>query len=523
MQRINNNMEKVSILWADDEIDLLKPHVIFLEEKGYQVTTVNNGNSALEEVEKKYFDLVFLDENMPGISGIETLGRIKKMQPSLPVIMITKSEEESIMEDAIGSKISDYLIKPVNPKQILLSIKKNLDTKKLVTEKANTQYQQEFRTIGMNMSEKLSLAEWKELYKQLVYWELELEKSNDTGMFEILKTQKSEANHLFSRYIENNYLGWLQGRGEVPVMSHTLFKSQISPEIKDAEPIFMVLIDNLRYDQWLMIKPILSEFFRIENEDLYISILPTATQYSRNSIFAGLMPGEIEKMHPSLWVNDSEDEGKNLHEEELMQAQLKRFGKNIRSSYVKITNHQSGRKLVENFHNLLNNQLNVIVYNFVDMLSHARTEMEVIRELADDESAYRSLTVSWFEHSPLFEVFKLISEKKCKVVITTDHGTVHVKEPSKIIGDRNTNTNLRYKTGKNLQYNKKEVFEVKNPSDAFLPKSNLSSVYVFAKENMFFAYPNNYNHYVTYYRDTFQHGGISMEEMIIPLVFLSPK
>jgi len=517
-------MEKIHVLWADDEIDLLKPHILFLNEKGYEVHTATSGDEALELVEKNTYAVVLLDENMPGLSGLETLNKLKAKQSQLPVIMITKSEEEHIMEDAIGSKISDYLIKPVNPNQILLSLKKTLDNKRLISEKTTSNYQQEFRQIGMSLSDKLSWTEWQDVYKKLVYWELELEKSKDESMFEILKMQKSEANKVYSKCIENNYIGWLNGKtANPPLFSHTIFKAKIAPMLDKEETTFVVLIDNLRYDQWKIIEPIINEYFKVEQEDLYSSILPTATQYARNAFFAGLMPSEIEKRYPKLWLNDEDEGGKNMHEEELLAEQLKRLGKDIKMSYHKITNHAAGKKLSENMSNLMQNKLNVIVYNFVDMLSHARTEMEVIRELADDEKAYRSITLSWFEHSPLHEIIKQIASKKCKMVITTDHGTIKVTEPSKVVGDKNVNTNLRYKQGKSLDYVKKEVFEVKNPADIFLPKQNVSTTYVFAKEDLFFAYPNNFNYYVNYYRNTFQHGGVSLEEMIIPFITLSAK
>lgn len=517
-------MEKIHVLWADDEIDLLKPHILFLREKGYDVETATSGDEALELIEKNNFSVVLLDENMPGLSGLETLNRLKAKRSDLPVIMITKSEEEHLMEDAIGSKISDYLIKPVNPNQILLSLKKTLDNKRLISEKTTSNYQQEFRQIGMTMSDKLSWAEWQEVYKKLVYWELELEKSKDESMFEILKMQKSEANKLYGKFVESNYVGWLNGKNpNPPLFSHTIFKQRVAPMLDKDEVTFVVLIDNLRYDQWKMIQPIIGEYFKVDNEELYSSILPTATQYARNSFFAGLMPSEIEKRFPKLWLNDEEEGGKNMHEEELLVEQLKRLGKDVKMSYHKITNHAAGKKLSENMSNLMQNKLNVIVYNFVDMLSHARTEMEVIRELADDEKAYRSITVSWLEHSPLHEILKQIAAKKCRLVITTDHGTIKVTEPSKVVGDKNVNTNLRYKQGKSLDYVKKDVFEVRNPADAFLPKQHVSTAFVFAKEDMFFAYPNNYNYYVSYYRNTFQHGGVSLEEMIIPFVTLSAK
>lgn len=517
-------MDKVSILWADDEIDLLKPHILFLEEKGYHMITANNGDDALDALKSNVVDIVFLDENMPGLSGLETLVKIKAGHPSLPVIMITKSEEESIMEEAIGSKISDYLIKPVNPKQILLSIKKNLDNKRLISETSTSAYQREFRQIGMSLSDRLSVSEWHELYRKLVYWEMELGKLEDEGMEEILKTQKAEANSLFSRYVERNYEDWITGDdADKPLLSHEVFKKAILPEAKEGEPLFVVVIDNLRYDQWLTIRPLLTQYFRVEQDDLYFSILPTATHYARNALFAGLMPLEIEKMYRKWWKNEDEDGGKNMFEKELLGSQLERLRKQMKYTYNKVTTLNFGKKLAEQFHSLMNNDLNVIVYNFVDMLSHARTEMEVIRELAQDEAAYRSITLSWFEHSPLLEIFRKIADAGCKVVLTTDHGTIHVKNPVKIVGDRNTNTNLRYKVGRNLNYDESQVFTVKDPAAAKLPKTAMSSRFVFAKEDQFFAYPNNYNYYVNYYRDTFQHGGVSLEEMVIPLVTLTAK
>lgn len=516
-------MESVDILWADDEIDLLRPHILFLEEKGYQVKTANSGDEALELIKENDFDIVFMDENMPGLSGLEALNQIKSSHPSVPVVMITKSEEEHIMEDAIGSKIADYLIKPVNPNQILLTLKKILDKGRIVTQKTNSAYQQEFRSIGLRLGDKLNASEWLDIYKQLVFWELELDRTEDSGMVDILSMQKKEANQQFAKYIDSEYVNWLNGVDGSPEMSHTIFRNKVLPTLKGGGPTFLVLLDNLRYDQWKVLQPIISKYFKVESEEMYYSILPTATQYSRNAFFAGLLPSEIEKMFPKLWLNDEDEGGKNLHEEEFLAAQLKRLGKDIKFSYNKVTNLSQGKKLAENMDNLMNNDLNVIVYNFVDMLSHARTEMEVIRELADDEAAYRSITISWYEHSPLQEMMRFIAEKKARVVLTTDHGTIKVTEPSKVVGDRNTNTNLRYKQGKNLNYEKKDVFEVKKPSDAFLPRQHVSSSFIFAKGELFFAYPNNYNYYVNYYRNTFQHGGISLEEMLIPFVSLKSK
>jgi len=517
-------MDKIQILWVDDEIDLLRPHILFLEQKGYAVDTTNNGAEALEMVSKNPYDIIFLDEQMPGLSGIETLEKIKEDFPGIPVVMITKSEEESIMEEAIGSKISDYLIKPVNPKQILLSLKKNLDEKKLVSEKSTSQYQQEFSPLGMRISSYLDHNEWADVYKKLVRWELELEKSTDSGIKEILNMQKMEASKVFSKFIENNYVDWVNGKSkDHPVLSHTVFKEKLFPKLIPGKPLFLILIDNLRYDQWKVIQPILEQRFRVVNDQIFYSILPTVTQYARNAMFAGLMPTEIQKKYPQYWINEEDEGTKNQFEDKLMEELLKRYGKNIKMSYTKVLNLNVGRKLVDSLPNLMGNDLNVIVYNFVDMLSHARTEMEIIRELADEEPAYRSLTLSWFEHSPLKDIFEYIAEKKADVIITTDHGSVRVNEPVKVLGDRNTNTNLRYKTGKALQFNQKEVFEVKNPSDIYLPKVNVSSSFIFCKRNDFFAYPNNYNYYVNYYKNTFQHGGISMEEILIPYIELKAK
>lgn len=513
---------QVKILWADDEIELLKPHILFLEAKGYTVDAVNNGSEAVEKSESNTYDIIFLDENMPGISGLEALARIKEAKPYVPVVMITKSEEEHIMEEAIGSKIADYLIKPVNPNQILLSIKKNLDQGKLVSQKTNSNYQQEFRQLGNQLNSRMDADEWRELYAKLIFWELELEKIEDAGMREILEMQKKEANDLFARFIENNYLDWLNGTEEAPQMLHTLIKDKIAPSI-GKEKLFVLVIDNLRFDQWKVLQPIFSKYFSQESEEMIFSILPTATHYARNAFFAGLMPSEIEKKFPNLWLNEEDEGGKNMHEKELLEANLKRLGKNVKWTYNKITNLDAGRKLLDNMNQLKENDVNFIVYNFVDMLSHARTEMEVIRELADDEAAYRSLTLSWFEHSALSEIVKKIADFGAKLIITTDHGTVKVTNPVKIVGERNTNTNLRYKVGRGLSYNKKEVFQIAHPEEAFLPKHKLSSEFVFAREADFFVYPNNYNHFVNYYAQTFQHGGISLEEMLIPFVVLNAK
>ncbi len=516
-------MQKTRILWADDEIDLLKPHILFLNNKGYEVTAVNSGADALDEIDHEYFDIVFLDENMPGMTGLETLSYIKSTHPNLPVVMITKNEEEQIMEEAIGSKIADYLIKPLNPNQILLSVKRILDNRRLVSERTNQSYQQDFRNLSMAFNDRMDHKEWTDVYKKLVYWELEIDNTDDKSMAEVLEMQKVEANSNFKRFIKDNYSDWLNNPDvERPLLSHQLMKTKVFPELGDT-PVFFIVIDNLRYDQWKIMEPIIQESYNILEEDNYYSILPTTTAYARNAIFSGMMPSDMAKNHPDIWVGEDQDEKKNHYEDEFLKRQLKRQRLDIKSSYNKVIHTSQGKTLVDNFNNLMTNDLNVIVYNFVDMLSHARTDLQMIRELAPDESAYRSITLSWILHSPLLDLLKKAASKDVKVIITTDHGTIRVTRPFKIVGDRNTNTNLRYKQGKNLAFHDEKVFVCRKPEEIFLPKVNVSTAYVFSTEDYFFAYPNNYNHYVNYYKDTFQHGGVSLEEMILPVITLSPK
>jgi CheY-like chemotaxis protein len=518
-------MNIAKILWVDDEIDSLNSQIMFLENKGYEITTKTNGFDAVEYVKENIVDVVLMDESMPGITGLQTLQQIKEINSTIPVVLITKNEAENIMDEAIGSQISDYLIKPVNPNQVWLSLKKLIDNKRLVAEKTTSAYQQEFRSLFMALNDNPNYTEWMDLYKKLVYWELEMKKSDSPEMQEVFNTQKQEANIEFFKFISKNYASWVNPKSvDAPIMSHTLLKYKVLPHLEKGTPLFFVLIDNLRFDQWKTIQPIFAESFRIHEEETFYAILPTATQYARNAIFAGMLPVDIEKNFPDFWKNDDEEGGKNMHEEDFLRANLKKIGKgDLKVSYTKITNNHDGQKLVDNMHNMLQNDLNIIVYNFVDMLSHARTEMEVLKELAGDEISYRSITQSWFEHSPLHQALKKIADKKLTMIVATDHGSTRVKTPAKVIGDKQTTANLRYKHGRNLNYEAKDVLAFRDPREAGLPVPNVNSTFVFAKGDIFLCYPNNYNHFVNYYKNTFQHGGVSLEEMIVPVIRMTNK
>ena len=517
-------MNNIHILWVDDEIDLLKPHILFLDKKNYKVTTCTSGREAIDLVDATNFDIVFLDENMPGITGLETLNEIKEKHSALPIVMITKSEEEYIMEEAIGNKIADYLIKPVNPNQILLSLKKNLDHSRLVSERTTINYQQEFRKIAMDMAMVNSYEDWVTLYQKLIYWEIQLETIEDVGLIEILESQKNEANIQFGKFIDKNYANWFEPNTDAPLLSHQLFKEKVAPELSKEQPTLLVVIDNLRYDQWKAFEPTLANHYKKQEETPFYSILPTATQYARNAIFSGLMPSDMEKLHPEFWKNDTDEGGKNLHEADFLEAQMKRLGlSNLKTEYHKITNLKSGKKLADNFNSQKDNDLTVVVYNFVDMLSHSKTDMDVVKELASNDKAYRSLTQSWFKNSPLLEIIQHAQQLGFKLILTTDHGTINVTNPSEVISDKDTSMNLRYKTGRSLTFKSKDVYDCASPGDLKLPSISLNSRYIFSKGDNYFVYKKNYNHFANFFRQTYQHGGISLEEMIVPFVVLSPR
>ena len=516
--------KNITILWVDDEIDLLRPHILFLQNRGYHVMTATNGYDGVEMLRKNSVDLIFLDENMPGMTGLETLLEMKAVNSVIPVIMITKSEEENIMDQAIGSKIADYLIKPVNPNQILLTIKKNTESLRLVTEQTTSLYQSKFSQLGWDINMAGTFEDWALIYRQLVFWDLELEKLEDKGMHEILQTQKIDANNNFTRFIRNNYESWFgKQSGRRPLMSHNVLRQEVFPMLGQNK-IAMILIDNLRLDQWYAIAPVIGQYYKPDRESLYCAILPTVTQYARNAMFSGLMPLDITTLHPEFWTDEdeAEEDSHNLHEQELLQKQLNRLGLNYSLSYEKISSEKHGKRIAENLHDYLNSDLSVFVYNFIDTLSHARTNVDIIRDLAASESGYRSITRSWLEHSSLIDIIRQLAEEKVKLVITTDHGSINVSNPVKVLGDRDSSSNLRYKQGKLLNYESKNIFEVRDPHSIRLPKLNVSTSYIFAANNDYMIYPKNYNHYVNFYRNTFQHGGISLEEMIAPLIVLSP-
>ena len=510
----------------DDEIELLRAHVMLLRDKGYSVETATNGEDAIEFVRSKKFDLVFLDEMMPGKGGLETLSVIKEISPSLPVVMITKNEAESLMEDAIGSKISDYLTKPVNPSQILLVCKKFLEGKKIQSEQVSRDYTQEFSSISRLLLNPLDYTEWTDLYIKIANWEIELDKHPELGLQKMLADQRRESNAEFSKYVEKNYQAWINRTDKRPTLSTDIVERYVIPNLNEKKSVFLFVIDCLRLDQWLVMEEYLREFYSIDKE-YYFSILPTATPYSRNAIFSGLFPLELEQRYPDLWQGEDDSESShNKYEKELLMKLLERKRVNLKSEpkYVKILDAEFGRQIQSNIVSYTQNKLTAIVVNFVDMLAHGRSDDPILKEIAPDESAYRSLTDTWFRHSSLFGMFQTLAGRKdVKIIVTTDHGSVRCMRGSKVIGDKEASTNLRYKFGRNLKSDEKQSIFLKNPKDFKLPQRGVTTNYIVAKEDYYFVYPTEYHKYLNHYRDSFQHGGISMEEMILPVITMEPK
>jgi DNA-binding response OmpR family regulator len=524
------------ILWADDEIDQLKAHILFLSQKGFDIHPVTNGQDAIDEVEENEYDLVFLDEQMPGLDGLQTLERIKAIQPLLPVVMITKSEEESIMEDAIGRHIADYLIKPVNPNQILLTIKRVLDRRRIESETASQRYLRSVNQLTSRLDTTDAWLEWVDIYRQLVRWETDLEEGEET-LRQILDDQFMQANGAFSRFVLAHYREWVQSApadprnrpqatdpaSAMPLLSPDVLPRHVFPHLRDERPTFFILIDCMRYDQWLEFEKHLTHLYQIDT-DFYCSILPTATPFSRNAIYAGLHPLGIQKRHPDLWDTGSDENSLNKHEEELLKAQLERHRLNIPFRYRKILGAGDGRKLLSQLQDHLRVPLTTIVYNFVDTLVHSRSDSEVLRELAPDTRAFRSLADAWFQHSTLFQLFKDLADRDVRIVVTTDHGSIRAMRDTKVFADRHAASSLRYKYGRGLNAeDPSNVLLIDRPADYQLPSDHQVNSYLIAKEDFYFVYPTQYHKYQSKYRDTFQHGGISMEEMILPIATLTPK
>lgn len=520
---------KRKLLWIDDEIELLRSHIIFLTEKGYEVDTVTNGSDAISKLKESSYDLIFLDEMMPGMGGLETLSQIKNIDNNVPVVMVTKSEEEALMNDAIGGKIADYLIKPVVPSQILLVCKKLLDSKKISGEYVAKDYLSDFNVISRQLLDNLDFNDWIDIYIRLVNWDLELDIHSEIGLRETLTQQKKEANQEFSKFVERNYVHWLDNVGDpnVPTLSPEIMEKYVFEHIQNSDgPVFFFVLDCLRLDQWLRMEKSLINLFNIE-KDYYCSILPTATPYSRNSLFSGLFPSEIEKKYPELWRGKNDDErSQNKHEKQLLQKLLDRESIKLDTElkYMKIIDPEVGRSFEKNVVSHKKTHFMAVVVNFLDMLVHGRSDSDILKEIAPDESAYRSLTDSWFKHSSLLGTFKKIAAmKNAKIIITTDHGSIRVLRGAKVLGDREASKNLRFKFGRNLKVDDKHAIYIRQPNKYKLPERGVTINYIIAKEDYYFVYPTDYHKYLSHYKDTFQHGGISMEEMILPVITMQSK
>lgn len=513
------------ILWADDEIDMLRPHILYLKGKGYEVEAVSNGEDAVKSAEAKSFDIVLLDEMMPGMGGLATLEAIKQRHPNLPVIMITKNEEENLMNMALGRQIADYLTKPVNPSQIHLAIKKVFESEALQRSQRTRDYVAEFNRVLSLRHGALGWQDWAELFQRVVGWDLEFRQIQEESLRQSHQEQKGQLNREFARFVEDHYAGWVQKPfGERPPLSVDIAPHWVLPHLKEGRRVALVVIDCMRLDQWSILEPLVRPYFDIKT-DLFMSILPTATPYSRNAIFSGLYPSEIARKYPDWWLeNAPKEDSRNRYEKELMDKLLEAEGiPTAGHRYLKIFTPQESNNLRKKINTLGEATFLSMVFNFVDMLAHGRSESELLQELAPDEEALRGVLQSWFQHSALLEVLRVLSRQDTVVVVTTDHGLVQVKRSSEVLGNRDTSTSIRYKFGDNLGCNEREALHIKRPEEYKLPGDGLIKHYIIAKENFYFVYPTNFHQYERQFRNSFQHGGISMEEMILPVATLYPR
>jgi len=515
---------KGRILWVDDEVEHLKPHILFLEDRGYSVTSVTNAEDAISLIRSNPYDLVLLDEMMPGMDGLEALPVIKSLRPALPMILVTKSEEENLMEEAIGVQIEDYLTKPVNPSQIFSTCKRILERQRISQEKVAREYTSEFGEISALLAQDMTPEMWVDIHLKLSERDLDLDAHPELGLRQTLHDQKRECNQAFGRYIGSHYSRWLAGESR-PTLSVDLIPKYVLPLLQGGHHVLFIIIDNLRLDQWLILESMLYDWFLIQR-DYYFSILPTATPYSRNAIFSGLFPIDIEADYSDLWKQGEDDEhSRNRFEHPLLMDQLKRLGIPLKpeSKYVKLMDSEDARQVIKNIDSYLNTPLSAMVFNFVDIMAHRRSDSQILREIVPDESAFRSLTRTWFEHSALFQILKASSQAGIKVVLTSDHGSIRCMRGSTVHADRETSTNVRYKYGRAIRGEAKHCLEIKNPHEFKLPARGINTNYLIALEDYYFVYPTNYHKYISLYRDSFQHGGVSLEEMILAVVILDPK
>lgn len=516
------------VLWADDEIELLRPHILFLNERGYDIHAVTSGEDAVRAVARETFDAVLLDEQMAGLDGLATLQRVKRIQPALPVIMITKSEEESLMEEAIGGKIDDYLTKPVNPSQILSALKRILESRSISQERLNRDYVAEFNRINDEIeTEDLDWDDWLELGVRLSRWAIDISAMRETSLQDLLDQQMQTANIAFAKFVEKNYPAWMKmKRDERPPLSSDVVREWVVPHMQKGEQVLFLVLDCLRLDHWLSVEPVLRDHFNIET-DAYYSILPTATPFSRNSIFSGMSPDTFPTVNGDLFNKLDWDGETNVNrfERQLLDRQLKNLGAmpNPEPKYTKILDPEEANRTLKKASDYFDQPLVSMVFNFVDIVAHHRSTEEVIQTLIPDEAAYRSVVKSWFEHSPLFELMRKFGERGVTIVITSDHGSIRARKASKVVGDREASSNLRYKFGRNLNVDPKHAIKVKDPLKWGIHSKGVNIDLLLAKQDAYFVYPTEFNKYADRFRDNFIHGGISLEEMVLPVAVLRSK